>query len=195
MFTWCHIFPLLGKYSLSACTTGNDGYKEVGSYLEKILAATTMQRDDDNAGEDVSESARFVMTVEKQKRIAQTVFDAFVVELINNKPCDSSVPLTLASAMYMVGNRRGKDFRSLAWFACARLFCAIKGNPIIKQSHAMVLQKRKVKRVAAEPAPAHVAVAAIAADAADANAADAADAAQEPPADDQMFFDGIEEYS
>jgi multimeric flavodoxin WrbA len=38
LFVWCHIFPLLGKYSLSACTTGNDGYKEVGGYLEKILA-------------------------------------------------------------------------------------------------------------------------------------------------------------
>jgi NAD(P)H-dependent FMN reductase len=38
LFTWCHIFPLLGKYSLSACTTGNDGYREVGQYLEKILA-------------------------------------------------------------------------------------------------------------------------------------------------------------
>ncbi len=38
LFTWCHIFPLLGKYSLSACTTGNDGQKEVGNFLEKMLA-------------------------------------------------------------------------------------------------------------------------------------------------------------
>ncbi len=38
LFTWCHVFPLLGKVSLSACTTGNDGQKEVGRYLEKILA-------------------------------------------------------------------------------------------------------------------------------------------------------------
>ena len=38
LFTWCHVFPLLGKYSLSACTTGNDGYREVGQYLEKMLA-------------------------------------------------------------------------------------------------------------------------------------------------------------
>ena len=38
LFVWCHIGPLLGKYSLSACTTGNDGHEEVGSYLEKILA-------------------------------------------------------------------------------------------------------------------------------------------------------------
>jgi multimeric flavodoxin WrbA len=38
LFTWCHIFPLLGKYSLSACTTGNEGHKEVGSFLEKMLA-------------------------------------------------------------------------------------------------------------------------------------------------------------
>ena len=38
LFTWCHMFPLLGKYSLSACTTGNDGYEEVGNYLEKMLA-------------------------------------------------------------------------------------------------------------------------------------------------------------
>jgi multimeric flavodoxin WrbA len=38
LFTWCHIFPLLGKYSLSACTTGNDGYKETGDFLEKMLA-------------------------------------------------------------------------------------------------------------------------------------------------------------
>ncbi len=38
LFTWCHVFPLLGKYSLSACTTGNDGHQEVGRYLEKMLA-------------------------------------------------------------------------------------------------------------------------------------------------------------
>ncbi len=38
LFTWCHIFPLLGKYSLSACTTGNDGFKETGFFLEKMLA-------------------------------------------------------------------------------------------------------------------------------------------------------------
>ncbi len=38
LFTWCHIFPLLGKYSLSACTTGNDGHEEVGAFLEKMLA-------------------------------------------------------------------------------------------------------------------------------------------------------------
>ena len=38
LFVWCHIFPLLGKYSLSACTTGNDGFKETGQYLEKMLA-------------------------------------------------------------------------------------------------------------------------------------------------------------
>ncbi len=38
LFTWCHIFPLLGKYSLSACTTGNDGQDEVGRFLEKMLA-------------------------------------------------------------------------------------------------------------------------------------------------------------
>jgi multimeric flavodoxin WrbA len=38
LFTWCHIFPLLGKYSLSACTTGNDGHGETGQFLEKMLA-------------------------------------------------------------------------------------------------------------------------------------------------------------
>jgi multimeric flavodoxin WrbA len=38
LFTWCHIFPLLGKYSLSACTTGNDGHGETGEFLEKMLA-------------------------------------------------------------------------------------------------------------------------------------------------------------
>jgi multimeric flavodoxin WrbA len=38
LFTWCHVFPLLGKYSLSACTTGNDGLEVTGAYLEKILA-------------------------------------------------------------------------------------------------------------------------------------------------------------
>ena len=38
LFTWCHIFPLLGKYSLSVCTTGNDGQDEVANYLEKMLA-------------------------------------------------------------------------------------------------------------------------------------------------------------
>jgi multimeric flavodoxin WrbA len=38
LFTWCHIFPLLGKYSLSAVTTGGDGIPQTGDYLEKILA-------------------------------------------------------------------------------------------------------------------------------------------------------------
>ncbi|MBW2525684.1 MAG: flavodoxin family protein, partial [Deltaproteobacteria bacterium] len=38
LFTWCHVFPLLGKYSLSACTTGNDGQRETGEFLEKMLA-------------------------------------------------------------------------------------------------------------------------------------------------------------
>ena len=38
LFTWCHIFPLLGKYGLSAVTTGNDGHKEAGKFLEKMLA-------------------------------------------------------------------------------------------------------------------------------------------------------------
>lgn len=38
LFTWCHIFPLLGKYSLSACTTGNDGMKPVGDFLQMMLA-------------------------------------------------------------------------------------------------------------------------------------------------------------
>jgi len=38
LFTWCHIYPLLGKYSLSALTTGNDGQKETGHFLEKMLA-------------------------------------------------------------------------------------------------------------------------------------------------------------
>ncbi len=38
LFTWCHVFPLLGKYSLSACTTGNDGIKPTGDFIEKMLA-------------------------------------------------------------------------------------------------------------------------------------------------------------
>lgn len=38
LFTWCHVFPLLGKYAISVTTTGNDGHKEVADYLEKILA-------------------------------------------------------------------------------------------------------------------------------------------------------------
>jgi multimeric flavodoxin WrbA len=38
LFTWCHIFPLLGKYSLSAVTTGNDGQRETAAFLEKMLA-------------------------------------------------------------------------------------------------------------------------------------------------------------
>lgn len=38
LFTWCHIFPLLGKYSLSVVTTGNDGHKETAKFLEKMLA-------------------------------------------------------------------------------------------------------------------------------------------------------------
>jgi len=38
LFTWCHVFPLLGKYSLSAVTTANDGQKETGDFIEKMLA-------------------------------------------------------------------------------------------------------------------------------------------------------------
>ncbi len=38
LFTWCHVFPLLGKPALSACTTGNDGFRETGEFLEKMLA-------------------------------------------------------------------------------------------------------------------------------------------------------------
>jgi hypothetical protein len=38
LFTWCHVFPLLGKYSLSVTTTGSDGFNEVGRFLEKMLA-------------------------------------------------------------------------------------------------------------------------------------------------------------
>jgi multimeric flavodoxin WrbA len=38
LFTWCHIFPLLGKYGLSVVTTGNDGHKETAAFLEKMLA-------------------------------------------------------------------------------------------------------------------------------------------------------------
>lgn len=38
LYTWCHIYPLLGKYSLSVVTTGNDGHKPTGQFLEKMLA-------------------------------------------------------------------------------------------------------------------------------------------------------------
>jgi multimeric flavodoxin WrbA len=38
LFTWCHIYPLLGKYGLSVVTTGNDGHKETAEFLEKMLA-------------------------------------------------------------------------------------------------------------------------------------------------------------
>ena len=38
LFTWCHIFPLLGKYSMTACTTGGEGMEPVKDYLQKILA-------------------------------------------------------------------------------------------------------------------------------------------------------------
>jgi len=38
LFTWCHIFPLLGKPALSATTTGNEGHGETGRFLEKMLA-------------------------------------------------------------------------------------------------------------------------------------------------------------
>ena len=37
LFTWCHVFPLIGKYALSVVTTGNDGHEETGSFLEKML--------------------------------------------------------------------------------------------------------------------------------------------------------------
>lgn len=39
LFTWCHIYPLLGKYSLSAVTTGNEGHFQTAAFLEKMLAA------------------------------------------------------------------------------------------------------------------------------------------------------------
>jgi len=39
LFTWCHVFPLLGKPALSATTTGSEGQQEVARYLEKMLAA------------------------------------------------------------------------------------------------------------------------------------------------------------
>ncbi len=38
LFTWCHIFPLLGKYSLSIVTTGDDGGRQTVDFLEKMLA-------------------------------------------------------------------------------------------------------------------------------------------------------------
>ncbi len=38
LFTWCLVFPLQGKLGLSACTTGSDGDKETGAFLEKMLA-------------------------------------------------------------------------------------------------------------------------------------------------------------
>ncbi len=38
LFTWCHVFPLLGKPSLSVVTTGNDGCGPTGRFLEKMLA-------------------------------------------------------------------------------------------------------------------------------------------------------------
>jgi len=38
LFTWCHIFPLLGKYSLSASTTGGEGTEHVIELQEKMLA-------------------------------------------------------------------------------------------------------------------------------------------------------------
>ncbi|NPE30103.1 flavodoxin family protein [Methanococcoides sp. SA1] len=38
LFTWCHIYPLLGKYGLSVVTTGNEGHGETGEFLEKMLA-------------------------------------------------------------------------------------------------------------------------------------------------------------
>lgn len=38
LFTWCHIYPLLGRYGLSVVTTGNDGHNETAEFLEKMLA-------------------------------------------------------------------------------------------------------------------------------------------------------------
>jgi len=38
LFTWCHVFPLLGKVGLSACTTGNDGIAPTSAFLEMMLA-------------------------------------------------------------------------------------------------------------------------------------------------------------
>jgi multimeric flavodoxin WrbA len=39
LFTWCQNYPLLGKYSLSAVTSDNDGQKETAAFIEKMLAA------------------------------------------------------------------------------------------------------------------------------------------------------------
>jgi len=38
LFTWCHIFPLLGTYSLTACTTGGDGLDQTSDFMQKMLA-------------------------------------------------------------------------------------------------------------------------------------------------------------
>ena len=38
LFTWSRIFPLLGKYSLSACTTGNEGMENIEKFLQKMQA-------------------------------------------------------------------------------------------------------------------------------------------------------------
>ncbi len=38
LFTWCHIYPLVGKYGLAVVTTGNEGHKPTGDFLEKMHA-------------------------------------------------------------------------------------------------------------------------------------------------------------
>ncbi len=43
LFTWCHVFPLIGKYGLSLVTTANDGHEETANFLEKMLATYGIQ--------------------------------------------------------------------------------------------------------------------------------------------------------
>lgn len=77
------------------------------------------------------------ISVDQQRRFAATLFEAFSFELLSRKGVHdrSGMILALASAMYVVGNRQGTLYRNMAWYACGKLFVAMKGNPILKKAH------------------------------------------------------------
>ena len=76
LFTWCHVFPLIGKYGLSVTTTGNDGFDEVGSFLEKMLATYGISSFGTVAGTGAYTSGFFPRREserEKHKKLARSV--------------------------------------------------------------------------------------------------------------------------
>ncbi len=84
LFTWCHIFPLLGKTGFSVCTTGNDGYKETGDFLEKMLATYGVLSFGPIFGTGAFTSGFFPREESELKRLSKKA-ETIGKTLINNK--------------------------------------------------------------------------------------------------------------